>query len=404
LPSVTRPDVAAQRHRVLITASARSGGRFAFALACLAAAVPRTAAAQRIDATLDASAAGIRYGDSVDAGAAVLSPTIRFSTQSVVAGAAASFAQLNNGTWAAQGSLGGSVFSPSLGPFRSEFDVDAAGSDRQDGTRTGQLEGFARVDLTRTAWGAWFGGGAGRAWDGEAGHSLVLADAGVWVEGHALTTSLSATPTAIDDSIRYTDFEAAARWTRSRFELRASLGARAGHALAAASGGRTWGSAGAVYWVGSRVGITADAGLYPPDIAQGFPNGRYVSVGVRLSVHPRWRSQIPTSSGTELGDRATASTDAGVVDGFNVQSAGTQRTIRVHAPRAHLVELASDVTDWSPVPLSRDSEGWWTGTFTAAPGIHQMSLRVDGQRWIVPPGFVRVTDEFGVTAGLWDLR
>jgi len=401
---VTRPDVAAQRHRVLITASSRLGGRFAFLLACLAAAVSRTAAAQHIDATLDASAAGIRYSDSVNAGAAVLSPSIRFSIPSLRLGATASFAQLNDGSWAADGSLGGAVYSPPLGPLRGEFDVDAAGSDRQDGTRTGQLEGFARVDLTRAAWGAWFGGGAGRAWDGESGHSLVLADAGVWVERHAFTASLSVTPTAIDDSIRYTDFEAGGRWTRSRLELRASLGARAGHALAAASSGRTWGSAGAVYWVGSRVGITADAGLYPPDIAQGFPNGRYVSVGVRLSVHPMWRSQIPTSSGTELSEDATASKDAGVVDDFSVRSAGTQRTIRVHAPRARLVEFASDVTDWSPVALSRDSDGWWSGTFTAAPGIHQMSLRVDGQSWIVPPGFVRVTDEFGVTAGIWDLR
>jgi len=373
-------------------------------LACLAAAVSTTAAAQNIDATLDASAAGIRYNDSVNAGAAVLSPSIRFSIPSLKLAATASFAQLNDGSWASDGSFGGAVYSPTLGPLRGQFDVDAAGSDRQDGTRTGQLEGFARVDLTRTAWGAWFGGGAGRAWDGESGHSLVLADAGVWVERHALTASLSATPTAIDDSIRYTDFEAAARWTRSRLELRASLGARAGHALAAASTGRTWGSAGAVYWVGSRVGITADAGLYPPDIEQGFPNGRYVSVGVRLSAHPRWRSQIPTSSGTELSERAMASKDAGLVDDFNVRSAGTQRTIRVHAPRARLVEFASDVTDWSPVALSRDSEGWWTGTFTAAPGIHQMSLRVDGQNWIVPPGFVRVTDEFGVTAGIWDVR
>ena len=376
----------------------------AFALACIAA-VTRTAAAQRIDATLDAGAAGIRYSDSVNAGAAVLSPSVRLSTQALTLGATASFAQLNSGTWAAQGSLGGSVYSPSIGPLRGEFDIDAAGSDREDDTRTGQLEGFARVDLTRTAWGAWFGGGAGRAWDGASGHSLVLADAGVWLERHALTTTLSATPTAIDDSISYTDFEAAARWARARLELRASLGARAGHALAAASRGRTWGSAGIVYWVGSRVGITADAGLYPPDIAQGFPNGRYVSVGVRLSVHPMGRSRIPTSSGTDLSEQSAArSLNASMIEGFGVQSAGTQRTIRVHAPSARLVEFASDVTNWTPVALSRDSAGWWTGTFAVAPGIHQLSLRVDGQTWIVPPGFVSVTDEFGVTAGIWDVR
>ncbi|HEX6815802.1 MAG TPA: glycogen-binding domain-containing protein [Gemmatimonadaceae bacterium] len=402
---MTRPDDSAQRHRVPIIASVRAGGRIAFALTCLAAAVTRTAAAQRIDATLDAGAAAIRYSDSVDAGAAVLSPSVRLSMQALTVGATASFAELNSGTWAAQGSLGGSAYSPPLGPLRAEFDIDAAGSDRQDGEQTGQLEGFARLDLTRAAWGAWIGGGTGRAWDGSAGHSLTLGDAGVWLARHALTASLSATPTAIDDSISYTDFEAAARWARARLELRGSLGARAGHALAAASSGRTWGSIGAVYWVGPRVGISADAGLYPPDIAQGFPNGRYVSLGVRLSMHPMWRSRIPTSSGTDLTEQThTGSARTGVIEEFTVQSAGTQRTIRVHAPRAHLVEFASDVTNWSPVALSRDDAGWWTGTFTVAPGIHQMSLRLDGQTWIVPPGFVSVTDEFGVTAGVWDVK
>ncbi|HEX6809121.1 MAG TPA: glycogen-binding domain-containing protein [Gemmatimonadaceae bacterium] len=402
---MTRPDASANRHRFPIIASARVGARIAFALTCIAAAVAPAAAAQHIDATLDAGAAGIRYSDSVDAGAAVLSPSIRLSTRALTLGATASYARLNSGTWASQGSLGGSVYSPSLGPFRAEFDVDAAGSDRQDGTKTGQLQGFARVDVTRSAWGAWFGGGAGRAWDGSAGHSLVLADAGVWLGRDALTASLGVTPTAIDDSISYTDFEATARWDRSRLELRASLGARAGHALAAASRGRAWGSASAVYWVGPRVGISADAGLYPPDIAQGFPNGRYVSLGVRLSVHPMWRSRMPATSGTTFTERSPAgSMAAATIEAFRVQSAGTQRTIHVHAPSARRIEFASDVTDWTPVALSREKDGWWTGTFTVAPGIHQISVRVDGKKWIVPPGFVSVTDEFGVTAGIWDVR
>ncbi len=402
---MTQPDVSANRRRFPIIASARLSRRIAFALTCIAAAVAPAAAAQRIDATLDVGAAGIRYSDSVDAGAAVLSPSIRFSARALTLGATASYARLNSGTWASQGSLGGSAYSPTVGPVRGEFDVDAAGSDRQDGTKTGQLQGFARVDLTRSAWGAWFGGGAGRAWDGSAGHSLVLADAGVWLGSGTLTATLGVTPTAIDDSISYTDFEATARWERTRLELRASLGARAGHALVAASRGRTWGSAGAVYWVGPRVGISADAGLYPPDIAQGFPNGRYVSLGVRLSVHPMWRSHIPAISRTPFTDQSPAgSPPAATIEAFRVQSAGTQRTIHVHAPYARLIEVASDVTDWTPVALSRQKEGWWTGTLTVAPGIHQISVRVDGKEWIVPPGLVSVTDEFGVTAGVWDLR
>jgi hypothetical protein len=374
-------------------------------LACIAAAVTQTAAAQRIDGTLDVGAAGIRYGDSVDAGAAVLSPSIRLSTSALDLGATASVAQLNTGIWSTQGSLGGSLYTPPLGALRGELAFDAAGSDRQGGTRTGLLQAFARVDVTHSAWGAWLGGGAGRAWDGFSGHDLALANGGFWLGRDALTASISATPTQVDDSITYTDFEAAARWARGRFELSGSLGARAGHALAAVTNGRTWGSAGVLYWVASRVGISADAGLYPPDIAQGFPDGRYVSLGVRLSVHPWWHSRIPTSSGTNLSEESgTGAVPASALDAFDVRSSGMQRMIRVHAPHAQLVEFASDVTAWSPVALSRDGTGWWTGTFTVAPGIHQVSLRVDGHAWVVPPGFVSVTDEFGVTAGLWDVR
>jgi len=374
-------------------------------LVCIAAAVTRTAAAQRIDATLDAGAAGIRYNDSIDAAAAVLSPSLRLATRALDVGAVASVAQLNSGDWAAQGSLGGSFYTPALGALRGELAVDAAGSDRQGGARTGQLQALARADLVHAAWGAWLGGGGGRAWDGFAGHSLALADAGVWIGRDALTASLSATPTEIDDSITYTDFEAAARWARGRLELRASLGARAGHALAAVTNGRAWGAAGAVFWVAPRLGISADAGLYPPDVAQGFPDGRYVSIGVRLSVHPRWQSRIPTSSGTELREGAgSGSTAAPAIDAFDVRSAGVQRTIRVHAPHAQRVEFAGDVTDWSPVALSSDGTGWWTGTFSVEPGIHEVSLRVDGHTWVIPPGFVSVTDEFGVTAGIWDVK
>lgn len=363
------------------------------------------AAAQRIDGTLDVDAAGIRYADSVNAGAAVLSPSIRFSTRAVDLGATASVAQLNTGTWAAQGSLGGSLYTPPLGALRGELAFDVAGSDRQDRTRTGQLQALARVDVTHTAWGAWLGGGAGRAWDGFAGHKLTLADGGFWLGADALTASVSATPTQIDDSITYTDFEAAARWARGRFELRGSLGARAGHALAAVTNGRTWGSAGVLYWVAPHIGISADAGLYPPDVAQGFPGGRYVSLGVRLSVHPARHSRITTSAGTPLREEAVgSSTQSPVIESLDVQSAGSQRTIRVHAPLARLVEFASDVTNWSAVALSRDGSGWWTGTFTVAPGIHQMILRLDSHAWVVPPGLVSVTDEFGVTAGLWDVR
>jgi len=35
-----------------------------------------------------------------------------------------------------------------------------------------------------------------------------------------------------------------------------------------------------------------------------------------------------------------------------------------------------------------------------ARGTHQINLRVNGGRWIVPPGLTPITDEFGGAVGL----
>jgi hypothetical protein len=34
------------------------------------------------------------------------------------------------------------------------------------------------------------------------------------------------------------------------------------------------------------------------------------------------------------------------------------------------------------------------------PGKYQMNLRIDGGNWLVPPGLLSMSDEFGGTVGL----
>ena len=128
-----------------------------------------------------------------------------------------------------------------------------------------------------------------------------------------------------------------------------------------------------------------------------------MSLGVRLSAHPAWHSALATSTGVGFGTSANGESPGGV-ERFVVESTGDQRTIRVRAPRAARVELAGDITDWTPVSLSPRGDGWWVTTLVVRPGAHQVSLRLDGRAWTVPPGLVTVTDEFGGTAGLWDVH
>jgi hypothetical protein len=364
-------------------------------------------AAQRVEATLDAGAAGIRYADSIDAAAATLSPSIRIASARASLGAAGSFSELSTGAWTSQAVLGASAFTSSSAAVRGEIAGTAAGSAHEDGTRTGQVEGLGRVHLMRETWGLWAGGGVGRAWDGASGHALVLGDAGVWWHRDAFTAVLSATPTQVNDSVRYVDGGLALRWLLDRAEIGATLGARAGQGLITSSGGTAWGTVAGVLWLTPRLGVVASAGSYPPDLAQGFPNGRFASLAIRLDSHPRWRHESPASD-SRTGDTAPPRDSVTIaeregLEQFVFTSSDTERTIRVRAPRASSVELAGDVTNWEPLALTSMGDGWWVITISAPSGIHQVSFRLDGGRWLSPPGTVAVTDEFGGAAGMWEV-
>jgi hypothetical protein len=369
-----------------------------------ASALTTIAAAQGVEATLDAGATGIRYADSIGTVAASLSPAVRVQSGRATVGAAGSISELGADAWTAQASLDASTFTPSIATLRGELAGSAGGSAHEDGTRTGQLEALGRIHLMRGVWGLWAGGGAGRAWDGTSGRVLVLGDAGAWLRRGSFTAVLSAMPTAVADSLRYTDVGLAVRWVRAHGEIGATFGTRAGHGLIA--GSTTWGAIGGVAWLTSHVGIVAGAGTYPPDLAQGFPNGRYFSLALRLDNHRRWPREVPGPV-VPPGDEA-ASRDgmpiAGrtVVEQFVAASSGEERTVRVRAPRATHVELAGDMTNWTPVALTSAGDGWWTTTLTVPAGVHQVSLRLEGGQWVAPPGLVAVTDEFGGAAGVWN--
>jgi len=42
----------------------------------------------------------------------------------------------------------------------------------------------------------------------------------------------------------------------------------------------------------------------------------------------------------------------------------------------------------------------WRLSMPIARGTHQINLRVNGGRWLVPPGLTPITDEFGGAVGL----
>ena len=78
--------------------------------------------------------------------------------------------------------------------------------------------------------------------------------------------------------------------------------------------------------------------------------------------------------------------------------------VAVRAPRARVVELTGDFTSWQPVMLQRGHGDWWETTVAITPGTHQVNIRVDGERWIAPPGATVVDDDFAGVVGVIVVR
>ena len=374
----------------------------AAALFCIAGSAG-SAHAQRLSATLDAGAAAVRYADSLEVTATTLSPALSLLSPMATLGASGTFAQGGGGVWSMQGQLSGSAFTPAVGSVRAELIGSAGGSAHEDGTRTGELLARARVHFMTRAWGAWAGGGGGRTWDGEVWRDVVVGDAGLWARAGASTLVLTAAPAAVDDTIRYTDAELAARWVTPRVELGGVAGARAGRGLPTVAGStRAWASVSATLWLSERLALVASGGSYPVDFTQGYPGGRFISGGLRMAIGRGGRaspraieSHEATMGGASGSDRG--GTEAAITAFAVERGAGEEVTLRLLAPGASRVEVTGDFTSWDAVPLTRAADGWWVVKLPIRSGTHQLNLRLDGSAWVVPPGLTTITDESGAS-------
>lgn len=372
------------------------------ALSMVAVLATVTAHAQTLSATLDAGAAAVRYADSLEITAATLSPTLSLLSPATTLSATGTFAQGGSGVWSLQGRLAGSAFTPPLGSVRAELVGSAGGSAHQDGSRTGELLGRARVHFVKQSWGVWAGGGGGRTWDGDVWRNMILGDAGIWARAGASTLVLTAAPAVVDDTVRYTDTELAARWVTPRVEIGGVVGARAGRGLSTVAGSTSaWGSVSATLWLREHLALVAGGGSYPVDFTQGYPGGRFIQAGFRMAIGRSSASSSdirPRDAGADARSGSDDEGAGGAIAAFATErGAGGDVTLRMRAREARTVEIAGDFTSWEPVPLARSADGWWTVTLPISDGTHQLSVRLDGSTWLVPPGLMTITDESGVS-------
>ena len=347
------------------------------------------ARAQSAGASIDAGALSMRYADSVRANAIAVTPAFWIDRSSASASAAGTISQFIDGGWSAQASASGSLFTPRYSLLLGEIEGASGGSTNKDGSRTGQLLVTARAHLMNDHRGVWIGAGAGSGYDGSSSRRIVQGEAAAWARFGAATAFISATPVAIGDSIRYTDAQLSASLNLPVIELTATGGSRSG------DNSRSWGSASAAAWVASRVAIVASAGTYPVDLTQGFPGGRFVSLSLRIGTR---RFPPATSSVREIEDLSSVSRGPRRFEAKNLGNG--LREIRFRAPDAATVELMADFTGWTAAALVNTGNGWWAGTFPISTGIHELNVRMDGGRWLTPPGLQIRNDEFGGSVGI----
>jgi len=144
-----------------------------------------------------------------------------------------------------------------------------------------------------------------------------------------------------------------------------------------------------------------------------------VALGVRIARLPFFGHSDDTPSGIlsfetrmiGLVDSATleSSANTGIlrtdVQSGDVAERDTLRIVLlIDAPKAESVELMGDATQWLVSQMTRARNGLWRAELRLAPGVHRISVRANGGRWIAPPNLPLGNDDYGSPVGMIIVR
>ena len=349
----------------------------------------RVVGAQRIESSVDLGGVAIQYADTLNGVAASVSPQLFVDLGNRIADAGATYSQFGS-DWSLQGHASGSLFVP-VSRFVGEIAGFAGGSTHRDGSRTGELLLNTRIHAQHRHVEWFVGAGVGRTTFAGEARGVWLGEVGLSRSIQQGSATLTVTPVAMGDSVRYADGQFQLAWESRKVDFSALIGGRVGDQLTALGGTtRVWGNASMSSWLTPRAAIVLSGGTYPIDPTQGFPGGRFISLGVRLT-HPPRLSQRTVDDSAVLEAKVTA---------FEVENRSGTVTFKVLAPQAHSIEVTGDFTDWDPLQLAPTGDGWWVVSRVLRPGKYQINLRMNGGKWIAPPGLLSMLDEFGGSVGL----
>ncbi|MGZ8494238.1 MAG: glycogen-binding domain-containing protein [Gemmatirosa sp.] len=184
---------------------------------------------------------------------------------------------------------------------------------------------------------------------------------------------------------RWSEIEARAGWARGRVALDAAAGVRPRFAGVA---GQTWMEGTGSLALGGRSALVASGGTLPVPLNGPGVTRTFFTLGLRFAPRMLHRPLLPPVVRPVPTD-------------FEVRGASVGHyVISVRLPGARAVELSGDFTGWKPVALRQVSADRWEVALPLTPGTHRCNVRVDGDRWVAPPGTTAVDDDFNGRVGL----
>ena len=335
----------------------------------------------------------------------------------------------------ADGTLSGTLLTPTIRHFRAEVIGNASRAFFDRSLENDQFDAQARLHmLFAQNGGIWVGGGVARPWRIAVVSAVDVTGGGAWTRvgdatfsgtytnffftkvaasrdstgttqtcgtrneplslagssGSSLSSSSTATATDCRRQSRFSDIEGSVNWAYGWLELTGQAGYRFGDSYDVTPDSRRWAAGTAVLWVTSRVAAVMGGGRIPANPSRGLPARNYANFGLMLSYSSIPRTTVPVAPMT-----------IAAVKDFEVRplATGTQK-ITVRVGGVETVEVMGDFSDWTPLVLMRRGRDLWDITLPVTTGVHEINLRLDGGPWLAPPGLPTRRDSFNGDVGL----
>ncbi len=382
----------------------------------LALLVPQGGVSAQLTTRLEAGAIVSSTAGIVPANAISLTPDVRYDSHMLKLSARGS-AWLNGNSWQlADGLATATVTSPTVHHVSAQLIANASRAYYDQINQNAQIDAEARVHLlfSQKA-GVWLESGVARPWRVAVVSSVDVAGAGAWTQigGATITgtyTNFSFTRVAsADDSTgtlqscisqannsqclrqsHFSDVQGTVHWQKSAFELTAQTGYRFGNANDVTPDSRRWASASAVVWLSPDMAMVLGGGRQPANPARGLPARNYANLGVMFAAWPAM-----TSGAVPIEAPSSA------ISQFDIAAASPSlQRVQVHIVGAERVQVMGDFTAWQPVSMVQRGRDVWEALVPIAAGVHQLDVRVDGGKWLPPPGTPTMRDGYNGEVGV----